>query len=161
MPIGESNVVIRCLTKGICSYDFRLEGGGRQADLRLEWLVEQGSIETGNEVLEVRKHGPLSGHWTLENGGSATAWAQKSNVVTRTFELEDSMAMYTLHARSALGRSFRILKLEQEVASIKPDHPWTRRATIVAHFDSVEFTTLAFAFWLVVLTWRRGDGASS
>lgn len=157
MPTNSSDLMIRCIPKGICSYNFTLEGDGCHADLRLDWLLEQGTIEIDGQLFEVRKHGPLSGHWTLESAGRTAVSAQKSNIVTRTFELQDLTAKCTLRAVSAFGRSFRIEKSGEAVVAIKPDHPLTRRATIQTGVSPLACTTLAFAFWLVALMWRRGD----
>lgn len=161
MATSNSRLAIRCIPKGIRSYNFHLEGDGRQADLTFEWLAEEGLIEIDREVHEVRKDGALSGHWILESGGRTVASAQKSSVITRTFELEDSEARLTLRARSALGRSFRVEESGRGVAIIRPDHPFTRRATIHAGSNPITFTTLVFAFWLVVLMWRRGDSSGT
>lgn len=147
--------MIDCTPRGICSWDFRLTGEGRQATLTYSWWTETGVIETDGQYLEIRKHGMMSGHWTLEQDWKPIVTAQKSNPFTRTFVLEDEQGTLRLYAQSPLGRSFLLERGNREIASLEPVHPFTRRATIDADTRDCRFVTLAFCFWLVALTWRR------
>ncbi|MCH9648673.1 MAG: hypothetical protein K0U98_10570 [Deltaproteobacteria bacterium] len=149
--------LIRCIPKHLHSYDLCPQGDGSRADLRFNWFVERGTIEIDRRVLEIQKHGPLSGHWTLDCDGQEEASAHKSSVLTRSFEIQDSTANVSLRAISPFGRGFCIEESGQEIATIKPDHLFTRRSTIQMAAKPLAFTTVAFAFWLVVLMWRRGD----
>ena len=56
--------LIRCMPKGICAWDFFLDGEDHHASLEFNWIGEQGAITADNIPFEVRKHGMLSGHWT-------------------------------------------------------------------------------------------------
>ncbi len=153
--------MIRCLPKGICSWDFFLEGEGRQASLEIHWMGEQGSLIADGKLLDVRKHGMFSGHWTLEQGGSILASARKSSAFTRTFEIQDSRETLQLEAESAFRRRFRLQRPEGVIANIVPDHALTRRSNIALLAEDWDFPTIAFAFWLVVLCWRRAAASSS
>jgi hypothetical protein len=147
--------MIRCKPKGLCSWDFFLDGEGHRASVEFNWVGEQGAIVADSTPFDVLKHGVFSGHWTLEHDGVAVASAQKSSAFTRTFEIQKGDDTLVLCAESALGRSFRVDHAGEAIATITPDHAFTRRATIETLTDKVDFLTLAFAFWLVVLTWRR------
>ena len=153
--------MIRCKPKGICSWDFYLEGEGHPASLEFNWLSEQGAVIADGERFEVRKHGVLSGHWTLDRGGQEVASAQKSTAFTRTFEIQSPMGSLVLRAESAFGRSFRVERSGDVIATIVPDHAFTRRATIETLVQKWDFPTISFAFWLVVLTWRRAAKSSA
>ncbi len=59
--------MIRCRPKGICSWDFFLDGEGHHASLDFNWLSEQGAITADGTSFEVCKHGVLSGQWTLDH----------------------------------------------------------------------------------------------
>ena len=83
------------------------------------------------------------------------ASAQKSTAFTRTFDVQDRSGALLLRAESAFGRSFRVERFGKVIATIFPDHPFTRRAKIEIIADACDFATVSFVFWLVVLTWRR------
>ena len=153
--------MIRCKPKGICSWDFFLDGEDHHANLEFNWLGEQGAITADDTSFEVRKHGRLSGHWTLDQGRESVASAQKSSAFTRTFEIQSAEDTLVLCAESAFGRGFRVERSGQVLATIRPDHAFTRRATIEAFGPKWDFPTVCFAFWLVVLTWHRAAQSSS
>ena len=147
--------MIRCLPLGICSWNFHLSGNGHDAYLSFHWMSEQGSIRIDRKQYEVYKHGPFSGRWTLEQDGMKVATAQKLNLFTRTFEIQEKADRLTLRAQSPFTRRFLLERSEKVIATIEPDHMFTRRATINTPADKSSVETMAFAFWLVVVTWRR------
>ncbi|MHB8070125.1 MAG: hypothetical protein ACYDIC_19710 [Desulfobaccales bacterium] len=144
--------MIRCIPKGLCSWNFDIAGSGHSAIAEFNWLDEQGNITADGEYHDVRKHGVFSGHWTLYANSTPVANAQKSSVFTRTFELETSSGAVILRAQSALGRTM-LLEGAGFDAVIAPVHPFTRRASITGQIS--DFRTACFAFWLTVLLWRR------
>ena len=153
--------MIRCRPKGVCSWDFLLAGEGHQSTLEFNWSSEQGAIYADEVPFEVKKHGMLSGHWTLEHVGKVFSSAQKSTAFTRTFEIQKPGGFLVLRAESAFGRSFRLEHSGDVVATMYPDHPFTRRASIEIRTQKWDFETVSFSFWLVVLTWRRAAQSSS
>ncbi|MAT69859.1 MAG: hypothetical protein CMJ58_10080 [Planctomycetaceae bacterium] len=153
--------MIRCLPVALCSWDYTLEGPSGIASLQFDWMTEQGSIDADGVEFEIRKHGYTSGRWTLEFEGEETASAQKTSVFSRTFDLRAGGESFVLQARSALGRTFQMLRGGRVVATFAPDHPFTRRARIEPTVDDVNLVTLAFAFWLVAVVWRRAARNSS
>jgi hypothetical protein len=64
--------MIRCTPKGICSWNFFLDGDGHHAALEFNWGSEQGNITVNEMPFTVRKHGVFSGHWTLGANMSET-----------------------------------------------------------------------------------------
>lgn len=159
MPTSNSPSLIRCIPKSIYSYDLNFEGDECRAELEFDYIVEQGTIKIDQNTFKVNKHGPLSGHWTLEIEGRVEASAKKSNIFTRSFEIQDSAADLSLRAISPFGRSFCIEEAGLEIATISPDLPFTSRITIQLGAKPMEVTTIAFCFWLVVLMWRRDDSS--
>ena len=153
--------MIRCQPKGVCSWDFFLDGEGHHASLDFNWLGEQGAITADGTSFEVCKHGVFSGHWTLEQAGKLVVEAQKSTAFTRTFELQDLHHALVLRAESPFGRSFRVERSNDVIAKVAPVHAFTRRATIETSAQDYDFTTISFSFWLVVLTWRRAAQSNS
>ena len=55
--------MIRCIPKGLCSWDFLLEDDGYHASVEFLWLIENGTVEVDGQSLDVRKHGVLSGNF--------------------------------------------------------------------------------------------------
>jgi hypothetical protein len=153
--------MIRCKPKGVCSWDFFLDDEDHHASLEFNWLGEQGAINADGIMFEVRKHGVLSGHWTLEHDRKSVASAQKTSAFTRTFQVRNAQDVLVLCAESAFGRSFRVERSGDVIATIRPNHAFTRRATIETLAQKWDFPTISFAFWLVVLTWRRAASSSS
>lgn len=153
--------MITCKPIGICSWNFRLQGERRSAILSFNWTGEQGFMRIGEFNMEVQKHGTLSGHWTLECAGARLASAQKTSAFTRTFDVEDSSGLYRLHAVSAFGRNFQVQFANKKIATISPDHAFTRRASIQVNSDKLDFVTTSFMFWLTVLMWRRASKQSN
>ena len=148
---------IQCVPRGIFSWEFRLQGFGHHGALRFSWLTEQGELTVDETPFTVRKHGPLSGFWTLEQAGTPVIAAHKPSPLTRIFDLDSGNEEWMLKASSPFVRSFELTRQHQTVARIVPDHPMTRRSQITAFYGDLEFRLLAFSFWLVALTWRRSS----
>jgi len=152
--------MIRCKPKGICSWDFYLDGDGHHATLEFNWAGEQGSITADGLRFEVQRHGGFRGRWTLDDAGRETASAQQATTIIPTFEINDDNDSHVLCAECAFGRSFRLERSGDVIATVCTDHAFTRRATIDVRGQKLEFTIVSFAFWLVVLTWRRAANSS-
>jgi hypothetical protein len=147
--------MIRCIPRGICSWNFVLDGAGHQGILELGWMGEQGAITVDGIPFDIQKHGMFSGRWTLNHEGQEVASAQKSTAFTRTFEIQDPSGELVLRAESALGRSFRLERSDDVIATVRPDHAFTRRASIEILTKQWDLPTVYFSFWLVALMWRR------
>lgn len=147
--------MIRCTPKSFFSWHFDLEGEGLRASLGFDWFAEQGTIVVDGETYAVVKHGLMSGHWTMERGGQTVVEAQKSSPFTRTFELTGAMGKLVLRAESPFGRTFHLDGSGFGVATVRPDHVFSRRATIATRTKDFDRPTVCFSFWLVALTWRR------
>jgi hypothetical protein len=147
--------MLTCLPQSICSWDFTIPNtSSGLASIAFNFFTEQGSISLGGIDYAVRKHGPLSGHWTLESAGQPIADAHKPNPLFRAFELTADGFQVSVKALSPFTRAFGIYSGGQQLGLISPAHPFTRRATIDCVADVPEICQL-FAFWLAVLAWRR------
>ena len=150
-----------CIPQSLCTWNFRvLEATAGPAALTFNFLSEQGSIFLGPAEFAVRKHGPLSGHWTLERDGRTDAEARKPSALFRSFEVKAESVSLIVKAQSALTRSFDILAGGRVAGTIRPAHPFTRRAFIECAPEIPELAQL-FSFWLVVITWRRAANNNS
>ena len=136
--------MIRCIPLGICSWDFRLEGEGHKGQLKFAMTGEQGAVIVDAVRFDVRKHGVFSGRWTLCYRGDEVVQAQKSSPFTRAFQLETPDGLIQLTPLSPLGRSFRVCRGEEVLATISPDHPATRRACIEIQTDRWDAPVLFF-----------------
>jgi hypothetical protein len=147
--------MLTCLPQSICSWDYRIpDASAGPAAVTFNFFTEQGAISLGGAEYAIRKHGPLSGHWTLEAQGRPVGDAQKPNPFTRRFELDVDGCVLTLRASSSFTRRFDFVSGGKTVGTICPAHPFTRRATIECASDVSELAQL-FSFWLVAMTWRR------
>lgn len=151
-------MMIQCKPKGLFSWDFVLDGDGHNASLDFNWVGEQGSMAVDGVSYEIRKHGMMSGHWTLDQDNTSVVSAKKS--ITRTFEIQNAQKTLLLEAESAFGRSFRLESSNEMIAQIVPAHLFTRRATIETFVENIDFPTISFAFWLTALTWRRSASSA-
>ena len=139
----------------MCLWDYRIFGTANDpALLTFDFFTEQGSIQLGEARFTVRKHGPMSGHWTLEHGEHVLADATKPSAMFRSFELQVHDLHFTVRAQTAFTRCYDILCGERRIGTIQPLHPMTRRASIECSPEVPELAQL-FAFWLAVITWRR------
>ncbi len=65
------------------------------------------------------------------------------------------MGLLSLSPEAAIRRCFKIEHEGRLLAMITPDHLFTRRSKIDIRSPEFDFPTIAFAFWLVALSWRR------
>ena len=152
--------MLECRPKSVCSWNFSVIGlSAGAASIDFDWLSEQGRIVIGPTCHEIRKHGPFSGHWTLERSGRVEADARKPSAMFRRFEMVADGLRLTLSASSAIGRSFEIAMSGRVVGRIEPVHAFTRRAVIGCP-DEIPGHVQLFAFWLAAATWRRAANSS-
>jgi len=151
--------MIRCKPKGMFSWDFFLEGEGHQGVLDFNWMSEQGHITADGIVYDIDKHGVLSRKWSLIRDGRTVAAIQKSNSFTRSFELTIEDKSFLIRAKSPFGRSFVFEEGDRTIGSMTPNYPFFRSATIKTIVPEMDFRTLAFAAWAVILNWRRSASA--
>jgi hypothetical protein len=144
--------MIQCTPRGICSWDFILDGDGHRASVEFDWIGESGQLVIDGHHHTISKQGMFSGKWTFDSPVSHLFTAQKNNPFTRTFEISGPSGSAILSASSAFGRTMTIAG-DGIDCTISPAHPFTRRASIEGHYD--DFRLIAFAFWLATLTWRR------
>ena len=153
--------MIVCSPESLFSWNFTIEGERHFATSKHYWLSEEGTLTIDGKSCFVRKHGHLSGRWTLDFESEQLAIAQKESVLLRSFEMRDSRGEMILRPMVILGRSFCLERDGVVVASLKPDHLFSRRTTIETSVPDLDFSTLCFSFWLVVMTWRRSTAANS
>lgn len=149
---------IQCSPRGLCSWDYLLQGKGHRAIAEFDWFGEKGRLDIDHQSHTVSKQGFFSGEWSLKSTGGTIFTARKSSAFTRTFEIHGPTASATLRAQSAFGRTM-LLQGNRVGCSISPAHPFTRRASIVGNCE--DFKLAAFAFWLTALVWRRAAGNNS
>jgi len=147
------SLMIHCTPRGICSWNYLLDGEGHRAEAGFNWVGEQGHLSVDGERYEVRKPGWLRGEWELVAGSGLLARAKKTSAFRRSFELSSAGGgQGLLKAASLFGRSMTLTGSDADCA-IAPVHVFTRRATIEGEIR--DFRIVAFAFWLTILIWRR------
>ncbi len=137
------------------SWDFFLKAGEHQAFLDKKWSSEQCDLLIDGELYRIRKHGPGSGQWTLEREGEVIVSGRKPNAFRRKFDVTTASGTLVLTSEWALSRSFIVAQDGELAATIRPNGPMTRKATMEVMSTDVKFPVAVFLFWLVVLVWRR------
>jgi hypothetical protein len=147
--------MLTCVPQSLCLWDYRVLGtSAGSAAVTFNFFTEQGTISLGDAEFTICKHGPMSGRWTLEHGGRTLAEATKPSAMFRSFELRVHDLRFTVTAQSAVTRCYDVLSGDRRLGTIRPVHPFTRRACIECAPEVPELAQL-FAFWLAVVTWRR------
>lgn len=148
--------MMTCTPESWFNWNYRVSGaaagGGR---VTFDWFTEQGTIELGGRAYAVRKHGPLSGRWTLEDGGRVMADALKPNPFSRYFEIQiEGGPQIVAEAQAMYANSFFISRGGEVIGTITRTSFWTSQSDIACSTDVPEPVQL-FAFWLAALTWKR------
>ena len=147
--------MLTCLPQSLCSWDYRILGArSGDAAITFNFFTEQGTLALGPTAYTIRKHGPMSGTWTLEQGPAIIAQAVKPSALFRRFHITSNGPAFDLASETPLTRTFDFLIGDRVVGSIRPAHAFTRRATLTCTPDSPDPFQL-FAFWLAALLWRR------
>ena len=124
---------VRCLPQGICSWSFALTGRDHEAIVELRFTDRGRIVIDGQHELVVTRTSLLSRRWTVEGPDGAEASAEKlpfrRHYEITTFE----GGALTLQPASFASRSFVVRQRNKELATITPDHLFTRRATIAIH----------------------------
>ncbi|MCS7471417.1 hypothetical protein NZK35_32625 [Stieleria sp. ICT_E10.1] len=154
MP-SQTSMTIQCLPQGICSWNYSLVGDVLNGQTALRSSSEQGSIVIDGVAFTVNKNGVFSGHWTLEHEGNEVASAQKQSAFWRTFDIDAPGGPLLLATDTPFTRCYTLRRGEESIATMRPDHPWTRRGKMEILVPDWDSPTVVFSFWLVALIWRR------
>jgi len=143
----------------VFSWNYLLSGEDHEAYWDKKWSSEQCSILIDGAYYEVKKHGVASGRWTLEGDGQVHCSAKKLSAFKRSFDIESPMGLLNLGSNGAFKRSFYIGLEGEVVATIYPRSWYSRHVEMEILCEDYDFPTMAFALWLVILTWRREHGS--
>lgn len=141
--------------KGCFTWNCFLEGEDHQVELTFDWFTEQGAAIVDGVHYAVRKHGVWSGRWTLERDGQTHVSAHKESSFRRSFQIDGPLGPLALRAESAFCRTMRVERGGALIATIAPNHLFTRRSAVNTHDAEWDFPTLALVCWLTVMLWRR------
>nr|WP_143548167.1 hypothetical protein [Rhodopirellula sp. SM50] len=152
---NQTSTIIQCLPQGICSWNYSLMGDVLNGQTALRSSSEQGSIVVDGVVFAVKKQGVFSGHWTLEHEGTEVASAQKPSVFWQNFDIDAPGGPLLLAPDTPFTRCYTLRRGEESIATMRPNHPLTRRGKIEILTSECDAPTVVFSFWLVALIWRR------
>ena len=134
-----------------------ISGDGYAAKILLDLFTETGKIQFDGKSYGVEKDGLFSGSWQLTLNGETIMSSKKPSSFYRTFEIYTKEHLLSLKAMSAFGRTMG-LKGDGFDVMFTPENPFTRRTNITGEY--ADFLSLCFAYWLVVLMWRRAQQSS-
>ncbi len=153
--------MIHCKPKGFFSRTYILEGEGHKGSISFQWLHEQGSILADGSSYHVEKPSFLRGNWILKQEDREHATAKKLRFFGRSFLIQSPMGELQLVPRSAFSWRFDLKRKKETIATLAREHFFTRRTRIDLRShrqnQDPDFPTIAFAFWLVLLTRNRGE----
>ena len=146
--------MLECVPQSIFSWTFDIlgapEGPGTVA---FNVFTEQGTLTLGTDPFAVEKPSLLSGTWRLLHDGRPIAEASKTSAFRRRFAISGVGGNWVAQATS-LGRSFELLDGDTAVGVIKPNSAFGYRSYVDCD-PRVPALDQIFAFWLVVMAWRR------
>ncbi len=146
---------LRAVPTSFLSWDFNLfEGGVCVAHVDLAWFRENGTLRVNGEEFEIGREGLMSGSFFLRKGGRTIASAKKESAFLRRFAVRAAQKTYTLKAVSPVHRRFVLVQGTRVVGEVRPDHLFSRKATVDLPAE-LPLETRIFMTWLVVLLWRR------
>ncbi len=73
--------------------------------------------------------------------------------------ISSPMGELRLVAETIFTRGFQLEASGKVIARMQPNHVFTRHAKIKLESADMDLPTLCFAFWLVLISWRRSHGA--
>ena len=137
------------------SRSFELVGEGHRAEIRFAWFGERGSLTIDGDEYSVHKHGVFSGHWTLVRARKTVVSAKKPSAFLRKFLLEGSSGRLSLCAEGVFRRRYAIERSGMLLGRIAARSLLSRERQIELLTSDVDFPTLCFACWLVLMLKRR------
>ena len=153
--------MLTLLPRSLCSWNYRAcEGRATIAMLDSDFFSEQGRIEFGGTAYRIVKHGLASGRWSLLDGAETIAAARKPRAFFREFEIRLGASTLMLKTENAFTRAYRFGSNTGWSGTLRPVHPFTRRAVVECTPSTPPLAQL-FCFWLAALTWRRSVKSSA
>lgn len=149
-----------CQPKSWFSWSYSVIGNGRQADIVMKSMSESGSLTVDGESFAITKEGWLKGHWVLQQAGQAVATARKTSPFSRSVEVCVGDQTLLLEPEAVFRRSYRLRKNDIPLARIYPASWASRKAVIETYHADTSVALSCFAFWIVLLLWRRAASSS-
>lgn len=161
--------MIRAVPTAWYSSNFRLSREDEAVGfLKLARLKEEASFSVKDIVFEMYREG-MAGDFVLAFQGNPIARADKTSVLTRTFEITVEGQRYALEAESSVQRAFRLRSGDgpedgegdtDTLGRIAPESWFSRRATVDLP-DDLPLPVQVFCLWLVLVMWNRAAAAAS
>jgi len=124
-------------------------------------LSERATFTVKDVTFEFYREG-LMGDFVLEFEGAALTRADKPSALTRRFVVRVEDQRYVLEAESTFKRAFLFRNEGDEavLGRIAPKGVLSRRVTTDLP-EELPLPVQAFCFWLVLVLWKRADGAAA
>ncbi len=150
----EADRVIRCLPQGICSWNYWLNHNGKQDAVIMNCGFRgSGKLIIEGSTLDMKKRGFFQTSWQVQYEGQELMSASRPNILSSQTTVEDPYGEWTLRRISCFQRAMSVSQNELTFATIRPDHCFTRRATIEVLRPEIQYPTLVFCFWLAAHGW--------
>ena len=151
--------MLRAVPRHMFSWRFTVcDGDAEVADVRTAAFRERGLLTVNDVDCTIRRE-PGWGAFVLEADGHELVRAVKPSALVRRFEVTYEDQAYILQARSPLVRAFELLRDDERVGTIVPEHALTRTTRIDLP-EELPVVVRVFLFWLVLVLWKRAAGSS-
>jgi hypothetical protein len=137
------------------------DGHAEIAALSTSGFRARGRLDVQGKQYEVMKEGTFSPSFYLKEGQRTIIEASGSGLFTHSFTWTLKGMPYTL--RTAAWHSaynFTLVRSETPIGSIRQEH-WYNRKAIIDIPPDIPLEIQLFAFWLVVLQWKKNSSAST
>lgn len=150
--LDRSEPGIRCDPTGLWAYTLTTEG--HTASMKVRWR-ERGTLTIDGVEYDVVKQDWMRGRWSLQREEEELLRAEKRLSFKRIIDIHHADHQnFVLQLTSQWSRTMQLDHHDKTVARITPKF-MSGAAFIETLDDNLDFTLLAFAFWLTVMLWRR------
>ncbi len=147
--------------KGLFSWDFTvMDGRAAVADINMAWWHKRGALTVEGREYPLHREGLVGGAFILEGTDAVLAKAEKSNIFSRSYELEYGDRHYILKRKLFFGRKYLMVAGDSEVGSITFEGIPSRRLKAVLP-EELPLPVMIFIIWLAILQRRRAAKAHS
>jgi len=156
-PIAQFNSV----PKGLFTFNREIHGDGHYANLELRTFRNEGVLEVDGNSYEIDKPKMLQDRFMVQHETGTIVEAARITTITRNYEILDHFGAHEFTRKEMFSRTFVLKRDGHIVAEFGYDGWFTRKMFIRTYTEEIEFVTLAFCNWLLMLFSRRDSQSSS
>jgi hypothetical protein len=143
------------------SYDFNVTEGDRHlAHVDVAMWREKGTLTIDGVAHRVYRESVMHGDFLLERDGHILARATKPSAFRNLLVIRHDGRTYELVKASLWRRRYVVRAGNEEIGSVAPTSAWRRNAAVQLP-PQWPLPLKVFVIWLVIILWKRADGAAA